>query len=202
MLSEPSLLLPLPAGTLQVHAPIGLLAVFDGHGSPFTSSFLKKEVPAILGKKLACILEQEEGALLLGGEPLLSASADCLKRVMEETCQEAEGLLRNTPRMQLEVQHAEGGGQPTRSIVNPIDGSGSTACMCLVSPHFLVVANVGDSRAVLASYASAPSSPSSSSISSSSSSTGNSVIEVVWASTDHKPKLIEEIKRADRAGLA
>ena len=130
----------------------GLFCVLDGHGGPHSATFLAAELPSVL---LQTVIEAQTqgrwddadpGVQLRGIEPLL-----------RQTLMAADRKLRDDPHMRVVVVEGSGAGQgqgtaDAKKYVTQ-DKSGSTAVLCLVSSRLLAVANVGDSRAVLAQWA-------------------------------------------------
>jgi len=98
-----------------------LFAVFDGHGGAFTATFAAQQLP----RKVAAALES------LGQSPAdLETSLAALQDVLYHSA--------------LLVDHE-------LSTCKGVAHSGSTANYALLTPRHLLVANIGDSRAVLCS---------------------------------------------------
>lgn len=68
-----------------------------------------------------------------------------LEEMLRRVCIDADAQLAQHPRML--VEHSAPG---TREKYSCMDSSGSTAILALVTSQFVIVGNVGDSRAVLA----------------------------------------------------
>jgi serine/threonine protein phosphatase PrpC len=194
---------------------MGLFGICDGHGGSFVSQFLVDEMPALV---------QQELQMASGKGP------ERLHMALMSSCLSAEKKLQEHPRMAVDLKPVKGvvfnpeSGQPLNP--KPADSSGSTGLFCLVTPSMFVIANVGDSRAVVAksnitaaeaskaAAAAVPestariSSPFGHSLASNSSSNDNnnndsgaSVVELKWASVDHKCSNEGEKARIEAAGL-
>ena len=219
----------------------GLLGVFDGHGGSNTSSkYLASRIPSAFSDHARRLLDQVSsvaadnvvaaGAVDLGGGGVQAPSAlerqrdgsiltpEQLKQLFVATCETVESELARLPRMSLIVDYGSDldRAQPL-NVSSTTDSSGTTAAICLVTERYLVVANVGDSRAVLATYVKETISPKviSSTFFSGSPKSSPSTLAAAAAvavaskmrtaavemSTDHKPNLPLEKERATRAGL-
>ncbi|CAE8622955.1 unnamed protein product [Polarella glacialis] len=151
--------------TLVQHAgrDLGLFAVFDGHGGWQVSAIAQALLPRVFLEKL------DEGAA--EGESASWSSQAAAEAVMTRTVEELDSVLLRGP---------VGVGQLLNlSWLHPFRGVGSTSCIAVVDPvqGRVVVANAGDSRAILCRGGLA-----------------------VALSTDHKPESDDEHKRIRRAG--
>ncbi len=172
-----------------------------------------------------------------------SEGENLLTDILHTVCVQADTVLRNEPRMRVGATKSkvketlierDSVTMEERKIVreretrtlNCLDSSGSTAVIALVTPGYLAIANVGDSRAVLGkrchslsssnvtdpfavshSHTHSPraSETRESTISSPSMSTNvsgkhHSILEAIALSTDHKARLPDEMARALKAG--
>lgn len=150
---------------------VSAFGVLDGHGGDFSSSFLAAQLPVLLRESFLSRVTSSTNNSWSGEE---------LRLVMTEAFGEAERGLREHQRMQVDVELA-----PRRKVVPVVDKSGSTAVVCCVTPSFVAVANVGDSRAVLARRSAADAS-----------------LVAEPMSIDHKPSLPAETRRIQAAGGA
>lgn len=148
--------------TLAEHSSLSLLGVLDGHGGAYAAQFLASALPETF---------RVEASVFLG--QTLTGSA--LESVLRRTVLAVDAALRQQPRMHVSV--LENGNFTT------LDCSGSTAVLAAVSRSLVAVANVGDSRAVLARR-------------------GNmgDGLQAVALSIDHKLSIPEERLRAETAG--
>jgi serine/threonine protein phosphatase PrpC len=107
-------------------------AVFDGHGGDFVVNYLSHNINRILTSTIRS-LELEVGVI---GE---GASSEVLETILKRSCATADLEISRLPRM---------------LVVNGMakDVSGSTGLMCLITKTAIAVANVGDSRALLAQW--------------------------------------------------
>lgn len=109
---------------------VGLFGVMDGHGGPQVARFCKRHLPAaVAARPSADAAAALEAAFLHMDEKLRAPAAPRELRAMSDKSSAARGLL-------------------GRWWVSP-DSIGCTAVVCCVQPDALVVANAGDSRAVL-----------------------------------------------------
>lgn len=120
-----------------------LFGVCDGHGGSFCSSFLSKQLPLLLAKEADMLADRAGPAL--GTSSDADTTPDLLRNLLLSTCAEADKRLQEHPRMAVEWTKS--------GNISCLDSSGSTAVMALVSPRYVAVANVGDSRCVLAQKA-------------------------------------------------
>lgn len=141
-----------------------LFGVFDGHGGDFSSKFASSKLPSIL----VPFLHQLE-------YPLESD----LKRILYDSCISLDAALSEEERMKVTAKQGTLDGTIRLNIS---DTSGTTACVLLITIDYLLLANIGDSRAVMA-RASSDDSP-----------------LAIPLSIDQKLSIEEERSRALRAG--
>jgi serine/threonine protein phosphatase PrpC len=163
-------------------------AVFDGHGGDFVVNYLSHNISSILARTIRS-LEQEIGDIRE------DASSDVLETVLRRACATADLEVSRHPRMLVEGNQS----------FTCKDKSGSTGLMCLISKKHIAVANVGDSRAVLAQWGVTAekggvgawvSTPKSGENTDSS----GPVLAAIPLSVDHKFTIPGERERAERAG--
>lgn len=122
-----------------------LFGVCDGHGGAFCSEYLANAIPTMLAKEAAMLARYMGSAFKPGGT---SGDTDTtphqLKELLLKVCVDADTQLSEHPRMFVEHTGT------TRIKYTCMDGSGSTAILALITAQYVAVANVGDSRAVLA----------------------------------------------------
>jgi serine/threonine protein phosphatase PrpC len=167
--------------------------VFDGHGGAFSASFLAANFPQAVAEVAAEFAEQNQSALLPGGTANdLDTTPALLEAVLAESCRRLDEKLRGLKRMKMLRRDGQ---------LHLKDSSGSTAVVALVTLAYVAVANVGDSRAVLArrrptattagvisdpfALSPAPAAP---------------LLEAFPLSRDHKASLPEERERVLQAG--
>lgn len=121
-----------------------LFAVFDGHGGSYSSQFLADTFPRILAE-YAAEADQKMGTSFLPGGTAndIDTTPEFLTQMLTEVCLKADALLKAEPRMKMTRETA------TKDL-KCFDSSGSTAVIGLVTSMYIAIANVGDSRAVLA----------------------------------------------------
>ncbi len=187
--------------------------------------------------------ESVEGESMSGVKGRESEGETLLTDILHTVCVQADTVLRNEPRMRVgatkskvretvierdsvTMEEREIVREREKRTLNCLDSSGSTAVIALVTPGYLAIANVGDSRAVLGkrchslsssnvtdpfavshSHTHSPraSETRESTISSPSMSTNvsgkhHSILEAIALSTDHKARLPDEMARALKAG--
>ena len=122
-----------------------LFGVCDGHGGAFCSEYLANAIPTMLAKEAAMLARYMGSAFKPGGT---SNDADTtphqLKEMLLKVCVDADTQLSEHPRMFVEHTGT------TNIKYKCMDGSGSTAILALITAQYVAIANVGDSRAVLA----------------------------------------------------
>lgn len=167
-------------------------AVFDGHGGDFVVNYISCNISSILAR---CIRELE----LEMGEIGENASSEVLEIILRRACATAELEASRHPRMLIEK----------KKKITCKDRSGSTGLLCLISKKSIAVANVGDSRALLAQWST------STDIEGAGAGVGvgvstprsglnsgplESVLKALPLSVDHKFSIHGERERAERAG--
>lgn len=121
-----------------------MFGVCDGHGGSFCSSYLSKQLPILVAREAS---RRADGAgLSLGIANDSEATPENLTELLHSVCIDADRKLQEHPRMVVELTKL--------GNISCFDSSGSTAVMALVTSRYVAVANVGDSRCVLAQKAS------------------------------------------------
>ena len=115
-------------------------AVCDGHGGDFVSKYLSDNLADILSNT---IVKKEKEIGVIDED----AGSDVMINVLNDTCKAADLELSKQSRMKVEKKG---------EVITCKDPSGSTGVMCLISKLHIVVANVGDSRALLAQWGTVP----------------------------------------------
>lgn len=121
--------------------------VCDGHGGSFCSDYLARSIPTLLIKEASNLDRIMGSSFLPGGTSNDSDTTPLvLKEMLLKICADVENELREHPRMIVEKT----GMNTDRIRYHTLDASGSTAILSLVTSQYVAIANVGDSRAVLA----------------------------------------------------
>ena len=115
-------------------------AVCDGHGGDFVSQYLSDNLADILS---STIVKKEREIGVIDED----AGSDVMINILNDTCKAADLELSKQSRMKVEKKG---------EVITCKDPSGSTGVMCLISKRYIVVANVGDSRALLAQWGDVP----------------------------------------------
>jgi len=119
--------------------------VCDGHGGSFCSDYLASNIPVMLENEANILARYMGSSYLPGGTSNDSDTTSLiLKEMLIRICADAEKKLKEHPRMVVERNESK---------CSAIDSSGSTAVLALITSQYVAVANVGDSRAVLAQKA-------------------------------------------------
>ena len=209
---------------------VGLFGICDGHGGSFVSQYMVDAMPRVAKTAMdSCIENQKEGA------PVDILSSSLLREILYQCCHTLEEELRALPRLEVDLKAVKGEtinestGQPIQP--KPTDSSGSTGLFCIVTSHFYAIANVGDSRVVVAQFPSSHKEENSTPLATtkgmvispfdhgiglkisdtdkiSASEFGSELssseggLVVFWSSKDHKCHDAQEKSRIERAGLA
>lgn len=132
------------AVTLCEHVPgtnsLALFAVFDGHGGRGAADFAARNILSIFEN-----LPQVKSGIAVQDPQALQAA-------LEETCWQLDEVMSKEAQFAVhEVVVREAMGDEERKVAHKAeDNSGTTCVLGVVSPSHIAVANVGDSRAVLA----------------------------------------------------
>ena len=160
---------PLFSDDLQTYWMFG---VFDGHGGDFSSKFVATHFPSVFLSSLERRDESERSPW----------STQALEKMLSDSCQSMDALLSEEERMKVSARSS---GSEGKIQLNLRDTSGTTSCVCLLTLNDLFIANIGDSRAVLARASDSHlcASPT-----------------AIALSTDQKLSIAEESTRASSAG--
>ena len=121
-----------------------MFGICDGHGGSFCSSYLSEQLPILVAREVS---KRADGwGFNLVTENDSDATPESLKGLLHRVCIDADKKLQEHPRMAVEWTQ--------RGNISCFDSSGSTAVMAVVTSRYVAVANVGDSRCVLAQKAS------------------------------------------------
>lgn len=171
--------------------------VCDGHGGDYVASYLAKELPDVI-KRVALDVEFETGRSSENDE---YTTPSILRDVLLRTCSIADKECAATDRMEVQRDEDENG--DTTNVICK-DSSGSTGLFCIISDKLIAVANVGDSRALLAQWNPTPPLTSSSMESPvrnfSYDNIPRNILIATALSEDHKFTIPEERQRAEVAG--
>ena len=206
-----------------------LFGVLDGHGGDFAVSYLSQEIPRLIERMVCDYLKASEGKedkkQLSNDETWGRSHPPLPEKVIEnilyqsilasdynlsqQKCMKVSvvDVPIPQPRARLQQEVKDETAPITKKKFVTLDTSGSTAAICLISDTLVAVANVGDSRVVLARRSTDILSPRQpfAPISSSSPRQGwdarvASVLDAVPLSQDHKLDLPGERARAEAAG--
>lgn len=115
--------------TLTAH----LYGVYDGHGGSQVANYCHERLHMVLAQEIDIMKEDPHNGSVNWKEQWSKAFLNCFCRVDDEVggfCSETDGI------------------EPDLSVIAP-EAVGSTAIVAVVSPSHIIVANCGDSRAVL-----------------------------------------------------
>ncbi len=134
---------------------VGIFGICDGHGGSFVSQYLVDTMPRVAKAAMESLREEHESMSPAAFLETLSPSQ--LESVLSQSCHALEEELRTLPRLTVDLKAIKGvtindaTGQPLQP--KSADSSGSTGLFCIVSSQCYAIANVGDSRAVVAQFA-------------------------------------------------
>jgi serine/threonine protein phosphatase PrpC len=162
-----------------------IFAVFDGHGGTYTSEYLKKNFVKVLSLRP----EFQEYIYLPRKGPNSRADVNgitLLKNAVHNTFIKIDEMLSTLHKNmrnkydQEHQQHEEASNSSLSSssstTMSPMERSGSTAVVVVLTPNHILCANTGDSRAILQRHG-----------------------KVVPLSFDHKPSNVVERRRIQKA---
>jgi serine/threonine protein phosphatase PrpC len=163
-----------------------IFAVFDGHGGTYTSDYLKKNFVKVLSLRP----EFQEYIYLPRKGPNSRADVNgvtLLKNAVHNTFIKIDDMLstlhksmqnRNEREQQQheDESNASSSSSSSSTTMSPMERSGSTAVVVVLTPHHILCANTGDSRAILQRHG-----------------------KVVPLSFDHKPNNVAERRRIQQA---
>lgn len=161
-----------------------LFAVLDGHGGDFASSYVSEILPGVIISTAVEMIKQLSLNGRLDKDSFYSDSSSFYTNLMRTAFIKADDMLANQNRMTVKLN--------AKGRLSVIDKSGTTCIACLLTPTFVVVSNVGDSRAVLGQRVPTATAAG---ISSHQAIAVDTRLEVVPLSEDHKPSLPHEEMR-------
>ena len=147
-----------------------LFSVFDGHGGSTVSEYLSSNFSRVLKNAL------QDGGIVKNSD---LTSNQQLSNAIRNACCTIEHELKNLPKLEVfrKSDKVHDNGQAL-GCTCPIEDSGSTGLICIVTPTAYAFANIGDSRGFICSNDGA----------------------VKFSTTDHTPYLQTEKERAVAAG--
>ena len=171
-----------------------IFGIFDGHLGSFTSQFCAENFQKVFDKVIYLELQNRN----LSAAKELYENIDCMSEILKATFVELDTQLRCNPMLSgimrenndttnsspdlnakdhsgFQENAALGEGQARAP-----DQSGSTAVVVLVTPHYIITGNVGDSRAVLR--------------------TCSERGQTIGLNRDHNYQLPDEVERVEKAG--
>ena len=171
-----------------------IFGIFDGHLGSFTSQFCAENFQKVFDKVIYLELQNRN----LSAAKELYENIDCMSEILKATFVELDTQLRCNPMLSgimrenndttnsspdlnakdhsgFQENAALGEGQARAP-----DQSGSTAVVVLVTPHYIITGNVGDSRAVLR--------------------TCSERGQTIGLNRDHNYQLPDEVVRVEKAG--
>jgi hypothetical protein len=119
-----------------------MFGVCDGHGGSYAARYLASHLPDLLADEAAASAHRLLGHGHGGQSQDEDTNPGIIEQILTSVCVGADMSLAHEPRMLVE-RKADG-------TVDCKDSSGSTLVMCLITKNYVAIANVGDSRAVLA----------------------------------------------------
>ncbi|XP_059449788.1 probable protein phosphatase 2C 75 [Corylus avellana] len=158
------------------YRPVHFFAVFDGHGGPHVAALCRERMHVFVEEELtrvSCTGESESGSSSSSKDELEEDGTDLeekWRRVMRKSFERMDGVALCT---------CACGSVGYKCGCHPMEVplGGSTAVVAVLTPEYIVVANCGDSRAVLC-RAGTP----------------------IPLSQDHKPDRPDELARIEAAG--
>ncbi|XP_023541493.1 probable protein phosphatase 2C 75 isoform X4 [Cucurbita pepo subsp. pepo] len=150
--------------------PVHFFAVYDGHGGPHVATLCMEKMHVLVQEELARVVNTREETESIGGGSSVAEEEATWRRVMRRSFERMDEVALNT------CACGSVGGQ---CACHPMEVAlgGSTAVVAVLTPEHIIVANCGDSRAVLCR--------------------GGRAIPL---SNDHKPDRIDELARIEAAG--
>jgi hypothetical protein len=120
-----------------------LFCLFDGHGGSFCSQQLAATIVDLVVEQAKLADLKMGSSYLPGGTGNdMDTTPEMLNILLSNVCKIADERLQSQPRMKVTREKS--------GKLTCMNSSGSTAVIALVTSIYIVVANVGDSRAVLA----------------------------------------------------
>lgn len=157
---------------LPDHNDWSLFCVADGHGGPFCADFIVDNLIWIF--QSVADMTETEGAK----DGLDIESPQQLQQILQTTCEVIEHELRAHPKMKMTPVVTSSG-----QILNKCSSSsGSTALISLITPYYIAIVNIGDSRAIRVSTSE------------------SSAAAVTLVTSDHRFDSTSELARAKAAG--
>lgn len=136
------------SGISEMDLSRSLFGVCDGHNGSFCAQYIKDHLAEYMLGQLPSIDENNE---------------QHLRNMMYNACQEMDHQLEIHEHMALDIaanqygqEYNEETGQPIKKPMG-VDDSGSTGVFCFINEKNIAIANVGDSRAIVAKFKTDPS---------------------------------------------
>ncbi|KAG6574134.1 putative protein phosphatase 2C 75, partial [Cucurbita argyrosperma subsp. sororia] len=122
--------------------PVHFFAVYDGHGGPHVATLCMEKMHVLVQEELARVVNTREETESIGGGSSAAEEEATWRRVMRRSFERMDEVALNT------CACGSVGGQ---CACHPMEVAlgGSTAVVAVLTPEHIIVANCGDSRAVL-----------------------------------------------------
>jgi serine/threonine protein phosphatase PrpC len=178
-----------------------LFGIFDGHGTSFASNYVAEHFVSVLRSQASfveykqqfaiagtCIGKQKGKATTKANRPSNDADGSLrilLEDAIKSTTLQLDANLLQEMNARRKRNNEVGTANNDKGLYDDFD-SGTTAIIVLLTPHFVICANLGDSRSILHCEPSDENNV--------------NTTNVVCLSRDHKPNDLSEKKRVEKAG--